>query len=162
MLKQKTVGDFAEDFVVGIFEKHNIEMFYNKETTRKKLAQWDLKFLQNQKDVLVEVKFDMKSSYTGNLAIEFFNTKQGIPSGISSTKSDLWAIVLKKPMSCWITKTSVLRKYIEQNEPFRIVDGGDDNSAMKLYKKDKILIDIFHQINGLKTDDFLRIINELI
>ncbi len=163
MLKEKQQGDFAELYIKKIFEENEIPVELNNKKSRKELEQYDMSIEINGQKFFVEVKFDLMSSLTGNLAIEYFNCKLKKPSGLTSTKSHIWAIVLNNPVTAWIVNTNILRNYITVNKPYKdIKRGGDNNSAMYLYKKDELLTKLFHNIDDLNKETFLKIINRVI
>jgi hypothetical protein len=102
------------------------------------------------------------SSKTGNIAVEYFNTRKNSPSGILATTSDFWFVVLK-PLEAWVCLTSSLRDYFHRATPLRVIScGGDNNSAMKLYKKDSILVDIFHRVDTMEPSALVELLSNLL
>lgn len=98
---------------------------------------------------------------TGNLAIEYYNVKKASPSGISSTKSDLWVVVLENEV--WISATRKLRKYFNETKPHRTIEcGGDDNAAFKLYRKEEILEAVFYRIDNINKLALTNLISSLL
>lgn len=156
--KCKQNGRIAEELVIKLFKKHKIKITEDKSD----FITHDMKFEFNNVTYGIEVKFDMMQSKTKNIAIEYFNTKKNKESGINATTSDLWCVVLQNPYTIWLTSTKLLKQYTKDNSPLRLVDGGDNNSSMMLYKSDKILDAIFKRIDEVKKKEFLEILNDKI
>ncbi len=111
----------------------------------------------------VEVKFDQMEATTGNIAIEYYNTKLFKPSGIAATKANLWCVVLQKPETIWLCDTEFLREYAETVMPLRVItNAGDGNAALKLYKRDIILSEVFLRVDGLSPIRLLETIRGLL
>lgn len=89
-----------------------------------------------------ECKYDVYAARSGNLAIETWNTKKNIPSGISATTADYWIHILSEK-EIWVCPVTDLRSIINRVPPVRIVDGGDNNSQMMLFRKEDILLPPF-------------------
>ncbi len=85
----------------------------------------------------LEIKNDEYSKKSGNIAIEYRNCKSDKPSGIEATKADIWCHIFNdKP---FIVRTDVLKQFIKDNKPIRIIkQGGDKNADMYLYKIEDI------------------------
>jgi len=105
-------------------------------------------------DDFIEVKFDKMSKKTGNIAIEYWNSKQDKPSGITATMAKFWAhIVFDKGtdnMKVYMTEVSKLRTWIVKHAPFKkIKGGGDDNADLLIYKMEDIFgdKDLFERID---------------
>lgn len=109
-----------------------------------KTIEYDVKTISPFK-LTFEVKFDLFAARSGNIAIEIWNTKKNAPSGLMATTSDFWVQVLSEK-EIWVCKTSDLRATIDRVTPLRQVDGGDNNSRMLLYQKEKILLPPFVQL----------------
>jgi hypothetical protein len=109
-------------------------------------------------EIKIEVKFDKYEERSGNIAIEFFNTKSNKPSGITATKADLWCHILQKDGSylIYLTSTVKLKDFIEKNKPFRIIEsGGDGNASLLLFKTDIIIPAIFTLLESCTTKNEL-------
>lgn len=104
-----------------------------------------------------EVKYDRMASWTGNIAIEYFNPKTNLPSGIDCTEAKYWLIVLNKG-EVWLAETSRLKAYIKDNPPHKDVFGGDANSYMKIYKMNPLLNAIFTRIDQLSSEELLLLL----
>src|SRR6185312_15193469 len=109
--------------------------------------------------VTLEVKYDDKSHFTGNLAFELYNTKSNKFSGVLGTRATFWVHVLPDK-SVWLSHSETLRNILDKvvlawYDGF-ITFGGDDNSLMLIIKKDTIL-PYFTRIDGLEPADVKRI-----
>lgn len=120
---------------------------------------YDLKATKNKLSVTFEVKNDIKSAVTGNIAIEYFNSKKKEPSGISSTKADYWVHRFENKL--WVIKTETLKNFIKKQTPKRIIiGGGDDNADLMLYDK-LIFKEICIPVSLIDTDKKLFNIYEI-
>lgn len=143
--KDFKTGKKAEQLVTKLFEAAGFTVTANESTDKKELIGWDLCLTKDDICVKVEVKYDVMAAKTGNVAVEYFNHKKGEPSGILATKADYWIYVFGKD-DYWIVEVSVLKKFLN-NERGRMVSGGDNNSQMILYKKDRVLGPVFKKLN---------------
>lgn len=120
--------------------------------------EWDIESLHNGEKFTTEVKFDAYEHQTGNLAIEYHNSKQDKPSGIMATKAFFWCFMLADT-AIWITKTSELMDYVETYRPVKnIKNAGDGNSCIYLYESSHLLSEIFHRIDILKPKQLNKLI----
>jgi hypothetical protein len=125
---------------------------------------WDVKgeiSFENTLDQIVffEVKFDLMSSSTGNLAIEFWNPKSNKESGILITRSDFWIFAFNNPIELWICEVSFLKEYMNENKAKRIVNvAGDRNASLALYCRDKLCDEVFIRIDNMEKEEFRAII----
>jgi hypothetical protein len=91
--------------------------------------------INTDKELTFEVKNDVMASRTGNVAVEFHNSKQDKPSGIDRTTALFWTHKLDADI--WIISVAKLREFLKKEIPHRIIiGGGDDNANLYLYKKD--------------------------
>jgi hypothetical protein len=142
-------GDIGEKIVSKIFEKAKYWAIKNNDTDIRQ--DYDLLIGSLTQKFTIEVKYDIYSEKSGNIAIEYHNSRQNKPSGIMATKADFWVQVTPNQGS-WITTVAKLKQYIKDNKPFRtITDAGDGNANLFLYKADKILSDIFIRIDKLSA-----------
>lgn len=80
----------------------------------------------------VEIKNDLYSAKSGNIAIEYWNCKSNKPSGISITKSDIWCHIICG--NIFVVNTEKLKTFTETEKPKRIIKkAGDGNASVKLY-----------------------------
>lgn len=84
-------------------------------------------------NLLIEVKQDLKSDHTGNLAIEY--QFRGQNSGLASTKALVWIMADKEKFYAFSVEK--LKSFLRANwEYLKKVEGGDDmDSKMVLVKK---------------------------
>ena len=86
--------------------------------------------MEDDTQLKVEVKADFMANRTGNLAVEWeCNNK---PSGISSTKADVWVFFVVNygcKDDCYIIPTSKLLELVSMS---RSVSGGDGNRSRML------------------------------
>lgn len=74
-----------------------------------------------------EVKNDLMYNDTGNVAIEFQSRNK--PSGISTSKADVWYYVLGDDI--YVCPIGILRVYLIQHwDRYRRVKGGDDGTSL--------------------------------
>jgi hypothetical protein len=108
------------------------------------------------KTFTVEVKYDVMSTRTGNIAVEYWNSKQNKPSGITASTSNLWCYVIGSEKEIWLTPTSKLRLFVQNEKPVKSIEnGGNKNSNMLIYEKNHICsaftrIDIMSNIEVFK------------
>ncbi len=152
-LSSLRVGDTGQT----IIENELISLFGAEILERWKGGGWDFKAKLNKKIFLAESKFDIRSAETGNIAIEFYNSKICKPSGISATISDVWFYLLPD-MTKWFASVKTIKQFMEDVKPLRIVyGGGDDNSDMVLYRKE-VVLPVFHQLGANSLPHLLEII----
>lgn len=102
------------------------------EQPRWRFSDWDIKMTYEKdgvaKEATYEVKSDRLSEQTHNFCIEYYNTKQGWPSGIATSKADYYVYYAD---SKWriAKRPELLVKLIWQCFT-DIRDGGNDNSRM--------------------------------
>lgn len=109
--------------------------------SRGNFSGWDIK----ASGFTVEVKNDIMSSSTGNIAFEYFNPRQDKASGIMATEADYFVVVTDEYYLFFNTdelKKELVEEHFEEQSVtgFRNVRGGDKkNSSMYLYKFDYVL-----------------------
>lgn len=99
----------------------------------------DLWFRLGGRRWLVECKFDFAAARTGNLALEFWNTRQWQPSGLWRTRADLWCHLVPEAgrEQVFLARVADLRAWHGQDMG-DVRDGGDDNSRMSLYPRARL------------------------
>lgn len=155
------IGNVAEEFVCSVFSEHGFDCELNKQTSE--LQKYDIAASLDDTRFTIEVKYDIMATRTGNLAVEYHNSRKDKPSGIYATTADIWAVVLssKGEKELWISGVNALKRFIAENTPYKIIEsGGDKNSNMFLYKKDVILPAIFVNAQELTTNEFRKIVYE--
>lgn len=94
-----------------------------------------------------EIKFDVYANSSGNIAIEFYNTKLCKPSGIDSTNCHFWIQVLNEK-EIYIAEVTKIKEFIKDNNPKRtIINAGDGNASLYLYEKSIILEKCFQKLD---------------
>lgn len=147
-LRSKNLGDYAEQEVENIFS-------FMGEISKSKTIDHDL-YINYEYPFSLEVKYDIYAAKSGNIAVEYFNTKQNKPSGINASKANFWIYYLCKE-SIYMISLTKLKDFTNRESPFRLVNGGDNNAAIMLYKKDHIL-PIFTNLVGLSNESIEKII----
>jgi len=158
-LASKAFGDKGENAVKCLLDSIGVDV-----NLKGKGIEYDLECKLKRKKFTIEVKYDWMAQKTGNLAIEYYNTKKNAPSGIDATEADIWCVCLEdgENITIWMTPTSLLRRHIKENKPYRTVEGGDNNSAMKLYRQDDIL-SIFVRIDDkLSAEETLKTLKKIL
>ncbi len=136
--KSLKVGSKAERLLITLLEECGFEVESNSDSETRSL--YDV-FIKEPRTTF-EVKFDLKSCVTGNLAIERFNPISNKQSGIDISEADYWVVVVyeNKEPNIYVCRREELLAFISLNPPFRIVTGGDNNNSyMWLYKKEVLL-----------------------
>jgi hypothetical protein len=151
------IGSQAEQAVIDLLENFGLEC--HKSQGRNSF--YDIETITEEGQTLFfEVKFDKMSAVTQNLAVEYFNPKLGKLSGISVTQSDFWVFAFGHPLQLWLAGVADLKDYIGRNPPFKVIDvGGDKNASLYLYKKDRLLAEIFIRIDNLEKDTLTSMFN---
>lgn len=137
-LNSKKIGDKAEIEVLNILRSIGL----NCELNNNKELKYDYDIISSNPILTFEVKMDLYATKSGNICIEFFNSKKNIPSGIMITKADYWIHVLieNEIMVPYIISVCELKKFISTTSPHKtITSGGDKNANLFLYKKEDIL-----------------------
>lgn len=107
-------------------------------------------------NVTFEVKNDVMSARTGNLAIEYWNSKKNEPSGLYRTRADFW--VHRFDDALWVCSVSGLLNFTKNVKPGRIINGGgDDNADLMLYRKE-ILANEMVKIESITSFDELMVL----
>lgn len=141
VLKSMRVGEIAEKLLIDTLN----EFGYNakKNGDHSKRYEFDVEATINGELVTFEVKFDVMAARTGNIAIEYWNSKKNEPSGLTATKAKYWVHVIEDEEQnklMYITEVVNLIGFIELNKPKRVIEGGGDNNAnLYLYQKEEIL-----------------------
>lgn len=145
------IGEMAEKEVCKILEKAGMESTKNKDRST------DISVLIGNRIFYGEVKFDILAYKTGNMAVEYANSRTGMPSGILSTTSDFWFAVLGdigKKMEVWICSTEALKNHFQQNKGYKDVEGaGDGNATIRLFRLDTVLDSLFTRIDNLSVEE---------
>ena len=160
--KDLALGKKAEQYLINILEENEISCD-NVEYVDRSL--YDIHFTWDnhndlnriKKEYTIEVKYDVYSSKSGNIAIEIYNPIKGKPSGVGITKADFWCHIVGTLDNMYLTTVPLLKKYIDKHPPLRVIHrAGDGNATICLYKQEKIL-SIFKKIN---TNNIKSVIEE--
>ena len=109
----------------------------------------------------IEVKNDIYAIKSGNIAIEYFNSKSNCPSGINATKADIWAHIVGEKI--YIAKTKELKDFTHNTSADRLINnGGDNNADLMLYKCKNILPIVFTRIDHLDIDKINKTIISMV
>lgn len=156
--QDKAKGHKAEQIVANFFEQLGFTIEFNKSGSKKKLAGWDLKVQLDSLILFIEVKRDLKSCVTQNIAIEYHNPLKDKPSGINSTNADFWIYIIpnKEIQEIWLASTSEIKDFLDNNSPFKTIEvGGDKNASLFLYKKKDILGPLFIILNNKDKSEIM-------
>jgi len=104
--------------------------------------------------VYFEVKNDVMASKTGNIALEYFNSKSMKASGITATKADWW--VHKINGELWAIRVKELIDFTKNEKPDKIIIGGGDNNADLMIYKIERFTSVAKQLSTLtEIEDFI-------
>lgn len=160
IVKSFKIGEVGENRVISMLRSLGISVTKNEDKETREF--YDLNCEYKDVKFTCEVKFDVMSEKTGNVAIEVFNSKSNKPSGIFSTKADLWIHVLPDDsnMAVCICSVKKIREYSRNAAPLRILKSvGDDNADIILYTVDSVLKNLFDRIDNVDNEKALKIIS---
>lgn len=141
VLRDLEIGESAEKKIIDLYNRCGYPSIKNKDSNERSYYDIISDYNKGHGTFTTEVKHDLYANKSGNIAIETFNPKTGKDSGLSITRADLWVHITDIP---YITSVKKLKRYVEENKPFRIIScGGDDNATLYLYRADIILDAIF-------------------
>lgn len=148
-IKDKKNGQHAEAIVLNLMNNAGFSSKGGVATDRR----WDIISHYGLNQITIEVKYDIYEQRSGNIAIEVYNPKSNIPSGITATKAFIWAHVLAEN-AVWFTVVNTLKQYMDHKPPAKIIDiGGDKNATLYLYPSHEILVDIFIRVDNIPSND---------
>lgn len=158
MLPQFNIGKSGENYVKYLFNVAKIQCELNNDYSLR--YDYDLIVKIRKLKFTIEVKYDIFSVKSGNIAIEVFNCKSNRESGIYSTLADVWVHLIPEKESAnilaYAIKTDKLKKFIETANPVKkITAGGDNNSNMLLFKKEQIL-PIFERFDNINNQNSME------
>ena len=154
-------GKIAENHVIELFTQCGIPA----EKTSKELKQYDITIKLGRKACTCEIKYDIMSEKTGNLAIEYWNSRQNKASGISATTSELWIQCIRDGgnIVVFATRTKKLKEWMERNPPKRtILNAGDKNANLYLYDLDLILNSVFTRMDNVTKEEFPKLLKKVL
>lgn len=139
-LRDLEEGRAVEAYVRALLAKGGLSPEPNTARTRGALLKYDILFHLDGRKRLAEVKFDRMAARTGNLALEYWNSRQDKASGLLATGADIWVHVLPNPLCVYAVGTEVLFDYVSAHKPLRTVENaGDGNAGLLLYRAADIL-----------------------
>jgi hypothetical protein len=154
-LKDLDSGKKGENLLLQLLNSAGYQASANESRKKLNLDGWDIQVQQERCPLYFEVKYDLYSARSGNVAVEFFNPKIGKLSGITATKAHLWVFVFPDS-SIWMSCVNKLKNFCSTTPPLKVIAaGGDDNSSMYIYKKDIILPAIFTKVDQNNIKNFL-------
>ena len=156
-------GDRGEQFVISLLTDLNFSPEKDSDLTNP--ARHDILCRVAKKKVSIEVKYDIMSEKTGNIAIEVWNPKADKPSGLTASTSDLWFHLVPDGtnITCWIAKTSDLVRYTKEVTPKRVVEiCGDNNSTILLYSNEVVLGTVLQRLENLERNKAIKLIKDLL
>ena len=155
-------GKRGEDLVASILEFGGIECTLNDDV--KKNIDYDILCKIGKRKFKVEVKSDYMAEKTGNLAIEYYNTKKDTHSGLYATKAHIWVHCIKDGdnLTVWGTSVKTLKDFVKTETPERIIDSGGDKNASLLLYKDYHILEIFEQLDNLEEKEIKKAIRKLL
>lgn len=146
--KDLKIGREGEDRVIQVLAE--ADLYCVRNSTTQDLQGHDLLFWFHPRERRLEVKYDIYESKSGNVALEYYNPRKRMPSGINATKSDIWVFVLKDG-AVWACRTDDLKKHFREKPCYRDIGcGGDDNASMKLYKREQLFGPLFIRLDSLE------------
>lgn len=160
ILNDFAIGKAGEDAVVKLLEGADVECERNTDPATR--AFYDL--VCDHPDLgsfEVEIKNDVYAARTGNIAIEFWNSKKDSASGINITTAPLWVHIAREEI--WMANVEALKQWVETNEPKRtIFGGGDGNADFHLFEADTIFPAVFTRIDEDSKEELLSNLDRLL
>jgi hypothetical protein len=143
--------EFEESFPIGAEREKMVYNYLAKNNNVNSIiyndnSDYDLFVSTNSKKFSIEVKFDNMCLKTGNFAIE--NTSRRHPSGINTTKSDIWCFVDSNNKMYFI-KTKVLKELCVGKKQIqtRCEDSYNTVYLVKMVDFNKLSLDIERFLN---------------
>lgn len=122
------IGDKGEKQVSDELAELGYSVVLNDDESKR--YDYDIKITNIDKTA--EVKNDVFSAQSGNIALEYFNSKINKPSGVTVTKADFWCHIIKGKV--YVATVQKLKEFIAQHKPKRTVKfAGDNNADIYLY-----------------------------
>lgn len=163
MPKSLAIGAQGENQLIQVFEQFGIEATKNEDKATREF--WDVDCKLGKTKFKVEVKYDWMAQKTGNIAIEYYNSKSCKPSGIEVTKAKIWCHVLQdgSHKTIWLGSVKGMKAFIKQNDPWKNLIGvGDNNACLYLYRESDLLDIVLHRIDVLEQKKAHALIRKLL
>lgn len=152
MLKDLKKGQEAENELIEHLRSIGLDATLNEDFSLR--YEYDVIARKNDITITFEVKNDVMSDKTGNVALEFFNSKKKEPSGLFRTTATYW--VHKFNGSLYLSPVKTLLQFTSAVKPKRIVySGGDNNADIMLYDIERFLDEVNSIDNYRSIDDFI-------
>lgn len=146
------IGDIAEQELIDYL--NSIGMQAEKNTDKNLRLDFDVVARYNGQVLTFEVKNDAMASKTGNMCIEYHNSKKDAASGLYATKADWWVHKLEDTL--WIIKVADLLSFTANEKPDKTIkSGGDKNANLFIYKIDRFTSVAKELSNFTKPEDLL-------
>lgn len=155
-------GKRGENLVINILQSADIECKINDD--KKTNLYYDIESKIGNKKFKIEVKSDYMAQKTGNLAIEYHNSKKDAKSGIEATQADIWTHCVQDMdnLTVWMTHVEKLKHFINTEIPLKIINkGGDGNAELLIYQEFHIL-SIFERMDNLEANDIKKTIRRVL
>lgn len=154
MKRSFSLGKSGELFLQNFLTSHGLKWITVSKQDRDF---WDLEVMIAGKRVLLEVKFDYKYKWTGNLAFEFRNSRKNKDSGIRMTKADVWVQILATDdYSLLSIPVKTLKDITSTLKPDKIMlNVGDGNADIMLFKRER-LDEYFTDLQEFTTEELTR------
>ena len=152
MLKSLAIGQEAELELVTHLNSIGMKAHVNQ--VKELRYDFDVQADYKLSSVTFEAKNDKMATKTGNVAIEYYNSKQCKPSGIYVTKAKWWVHKIDGVM--WICEVEKLINFTKTEKADKmIVGGGDKNADLFIYRVDRFT-DICRDLKTMVTpEEFL-------
>ncbi len=142
-------GDRGENVFASVLEGAGLETERNPGADHAARALYDVAGEIDGRWFTAEVKHDLYEAKSGNVAIEYHNSRSDKPSGILATEADLWVFVLADA-SVWVANTRDLRDYFQMTPGLRdLPKAGDGNASIRLYRRKELFEGLFIRIDNL-------------
>lgn len=152
------IGAVGEGRVIDLLGKLGYKAIKN--TVKSKLIEYDLMFTSDGKDIMCEVKYDLYSAKSGNIAIEVANSRKGTPSGLMATKAQLWFHITD---DIYCARTKDMLDFVSARAPSRIIThAGDGNAYIYLYPAQDLYDSLFVRLDVSDLVACENFLNELI
>ena len=138
-------GKSIEKEVAGLFEK----MGCTVEQSEGLFPDYDLKVIDVDDEMTVEVKYDKQAYKTGNTTVEVGKIINGIEekSGLSTSKADVYVLHNLNIDGFYVISTNKLRRLIEKGAYKKMITGGDGNRSKLALFDLKTLLKECEEIN---------------
>lgn len=153
-------GDRGEDLFAEVLESAGLPVTKNNEGKRADRARYDVASVVDGIHFTAEVKHDLYEAKSGNVAVEYHNSRSDIPSGILATEADLWVFVLSDG-SVWAANTKALKDFFLKTPGLRdLPKAGDGNASIRLYRRHTLFDAVFVRLDLLNQPCLLTALKD--